>query len=279
MKDHPILFNGEMDRAILDGRKTQTRRICTQPEVLNEANFGFPVGQYTKAVNAKGNLWAFQTDRWRPDKNSAYRQVTSKVFKCPYGVPVDLLWPREPFRINNWDSNLQRVIGTYTRDGRGFNCRLTDQERDKWLKWKKPYSGKSSLFMFKSLARLWLRVKSVRVEPVQEISEADAIAEGVKDVIRFGESGYEYYPSMGISKEAAHAHRCSTVCKTARRSFQSLWDSINAKPKPRYAKKEIIYYESYPWEAIRETRDHRGKPWHVYGNPHVFATEFERHDK
>ena len=58
--------------------------------------------------------------------------------------------------------------------------------------------------------------------------------------------------------------------------FASLWDSINAKPKPCYREKEITHYESYPWEDIQETTEYRVKPWHVMGNPWNWRVEFER---
>ena len=246
MKDHPILFQGPMIQAIRDGCKTQTRRIINPQPTWN------------------GHYWLVQCPK--PIKHLEYARkeignitkllADADIYTCPYGVPGDLLGVREPFRITQVNVLQGLVHGTYTRDGSDFLCDFPDQDMDKYEKWKKPYSGKSSLFMFKSLVRLWLKVKSVRVEQVQEISEADALAEGVL---------------MG-SSAVGHTF-------TARENFAALWDSINAKPKPRYRKKQITHYESYPWKAGRETREHRGKPWHIYGNPFVFATEFERYDK
>lgn len=67
--------------------------------------------------------------------------------------------------------------------------------------------------------------------------------------------------------------------RTLKLCWQYLWDSVYAKPRPRYHKKQIIYYESYPWKAGTETSKYRGKPWHIHGNPFVFTTTFERYDK
>lgn len=53
-----------------------------------------------------------------------------------------------------------------------------------------------------------------------------------------------------------------------------LWDSINAKPKPVRKKGKIVAYESYPWASGNETREHRGLPWYVWGNPYVWAYRF-----
>lgn len=204
--------------------------------------------------------------------SSGYHTSKSGRHKCPHGVPGDLLGVREPFRITQVNVLQGLVHGTYTRDGLEFLCDFPDQDMDKYEKWKKPYSGKSSLFMFKSLIRLWLTVKSVRVERVQEISEADALAEGIERTDAVG--CIEPYRNYEHHEMASGYNKSIPEC-----SFMTLWDSINAKPKPRYKKKQIIYYESYPWEAIRETREHRGKPWHVCGNPFVFATEFERYEQ
>jgi len=199
--DHPILFNGDMVRAILDGRKTQTRRVI-KPQPENHDGYWF---WWKGDWDTRGGPSAGICTHGTCGNGEATWTMKEIAEHSPYGVPGDLLWAREPFRINNWDSNLQRAIGTYTRDGQGFNCRLTDRERDKWLKWKKPYSSKSSLFMFKSLARLWLKVKSVRVERVQNISDMDAEKEGC----------------LRIS-----TYRTDTPCLD---HFRWLWNSINKK--------------------------------------------------
>lgn len=155
MAERPIIFNGEMVRAILDSRKTQTRRVIRpQPKRLNENNFGFPVGQHSKAINIKDDLWGYQTKRWRPNKNSAFRQVTSKPFMCPYGKVGDLLWVKE----TRW-----RNGGYVATDTPNIN-----------------HEGKKSArFMKKIDARIWLEITNIRVERVQDITKEDSKAEGV----------------------------------------------------------------------------------------------------
>ncbi|KKM15170.1 hypothetical protein LCGC14_1698730 [marine sediment metagenome] len=113
---------------------------------------------------------------------------------------------------------------------------------------------KPSIFMPRWASRINPVITEVRVERVQEISEADAKAEGV--------SPLNYHP---VSKWPQHF----------RESFIELWNSINTKPKPHLIKGKIAFYESYPWEDIQETRTYRGLPWYVYGNPWVFPITFK----
>ena len=171
----------------------------------------------------------------------------------------------------------------YKSDGKNCDC--------KWI---------SPLFMPKDAARTWRKVKSVRAERIQDISEPDAIAEGVGCNCLVAEwDGEKYYVPKG---KKCNDHLDCEFCSldewinylngedgepayTATESFQSLWDSINAKPKPIYrkidGKKQIVSYVSYPWEAPGKIEtEHRGKPLTVYPNPWVYPYEFEvTHDR
>ncbi len=149
MTEHPILFNTKMVRAILDGRKTQTRRVAK----IDERDY----------------------DTWGKEAMDAVIR-----HHCPYGQVGDRLYVKEPFKINRRGRDWNCVIGEYTRDGIQFTKHLQIPETDKFLKWKEPYKGKSSLFMFKSLARIHLEITAIRVERVQDITYLDAKAEGIK---------------------------------------------------------------------------------------------------
>jgi|LSQX01.1.fsa_nt_gb hypothetical protein len=111
------------------------------------------------------------------------------------------------------------------------------------------FKWKPSIHMPREAARIFLKVTNVKVERVQDITAHDAIREGMESEIPF-----------------------DTVDE-----FKELWDSIYAEPKAVTNKDDgILYYESYPWEDIQETREYKGKPWYVYGNPWVWVYEFER---
>jgi hypothetical protein len=130
MKEHPILFSTPMVQAILEGRKTQTRRIVKpQPKLHDENNWPWKI-----------------TDKNGPEP-----------YDCPYGQPGDVLWVRETFSIY-LDAYLFKSTNTIF----------------KGVKWK------PSIHMPKDVAQIWLQITEVKVELVQNISNEDVIAEGVK---------------------------------------------------------------------------------------------------
>ena len=141
IKEKPILFNGEMVRALLEGRKTRTSRpMKPQP----------PDGACLPVHIPGTNLWEFAIP--------PYPDATFTV-KSPYQVG-DHLWVKE----------------TWCRTGAGVTLyRATADTQQPYyaaLKWK------SARFMFKKYARIWREVVGVRGEMVREISEEDAKAEG-----------------------------------------------------------------------------------------------------
>ena len=163
--EKPILFNGDMVRAILDGRKTQTRRII-KPQPERYVNYKNVEMWFHPGCSAR--WWDKHRDRylhedrihWKTTPvgsvrwdDTKERQFAAKHIKCPYGVPGDLLWVRETRWINGGYVATDKP--TVNREG------------------KVP-----SIHMPKRACRLSLKVKSVRVERVQEITHKDAAAEG-----------------------------------------------------------------------------------------------------
>ena len=140
MKERPILFKGEMVRAILDGRKTQTRRIM-KPQPI----------EYDGMLMWKGLAWAAVTDPDQPES--------------PYGIPGDRLWVRETFAYT--DSTIN--------DQPGYVYRATDPD---WSEME-GFKWKPSIFMPRKASRITLEIVNVRVERLQNITEEDANAEGI----------------------------------------------------------------------------------------------------
>jgi hypothetical protein len=167
MNFRPILFSTPMVQAILDGRKTQTRRVI-KPQPLDVVTYA-------------------DQRVWYPE-----------VIKCPYEVG-DVLWVRETF-IKDKESFLHKASHTLV---------------EKFIKWK------PSIFMPKEACRLFLQVKSVRVELLQEITEEDAIAEGIKPSEDFAGLYFLY----GSTKNYGRITRTDYVDPI--KSFHSLWLSIN----------------------------------------------------
>ena len=196
--EKPIIFNSEMVRAILNGKKTQTRRVIKpQPEILNESSFGFPVSQYNKATNLKGNLWRYKTGKYRPHKNSASRQVISKPFSCPYGQVGDKLYVREAYRVCNMDIYRDQALMIHYYSDRVYkSVVVTNAEMKLWKARKKPFMKTPGRFMYKSLARIWLEITNIRVERVQDISESDCYKEGAIDPKLIPCSPYEIFAEL-----------------------------------------------------------------------------------
>jgi len=150
VKERPILFSAPMVKALLAGKKTQTRRIV-KPDPDSEINPVIVDGTWQ---------WATMASRRR----------------CPYGVPGDRLWVRETWATRpSWDhvkpSEVPKGYAIYTRADE------PDVAVEKW---------RPSLFMPRWASRITLDVCLVRVERLNEIIGADARAEGISDLHCYG---------------------------------------------------------------------------------------------
>jgi hypothetical protein len=144
VKERPILFSGPMVRAIIEGRKTQTRRIV-KPQPVPTKDLC-----HDEECHDCGDQCFVEDGRVRKD-----RHFGSSVVPCPYGAPGERLWVRETRYVN----------GRYA---------ATDEPLY-------PNEGKvPSIFMPRYACRLILEITGVRVERLNEISEDDAQAEGVE---------------------------------------------------------------------------------------------------
>lgn len=189
IKERPILFSGPMVRAILDGRKTQTRRVM------------------------KPQPTAFWNDGRQP-KNLPYDRSKDQVIRCPYGQPGDRLWVRETWAV------VPQVTDNGPKhkakgDGTGVTWRADWNGNPSGFKWK------PSIHMPRWASRITLEIVHVRVERLQSISEQDAIAEGVESrPVKWNSkaSQYRYYGWL----EKHDQWSSSAIC-----SFESLWDKIN----------------------------------------------------
>ena len=209
MTIRPIAFTGAMVSALLDGRKTQTRRVLA--DVPPAPNKNCPPSH--KQIHDAPYIDSYCSKR-RTDENPrgmsdrwCWWQVDDRqsppTFRVPF-VPGDLLYVRERHYADMVSPNGKCARILYSADGRvsvnidwPSRCRL-------------PIVGQNRppMFLPREFSRLTLKVTDVRVERVKQISEADAIAEGVSSTLkRYPDGGH-----MGVS---------------ARDNFHSLWDSIN----------------------------------------------------
>ena len=217
MKERPIIFSGEMVRAILDGRKTQTRRAVK----LNHSG----------RVQRAGKNWHLDD----PDA----------VMACPYGQPGDRLWVRETFRS-------RRVDGLP-----GDVMYRADHPEEKTVPGSYGRSWKPSIHMPRWASRILLEVTAVRVERLQEISEGDAQAEGAfftdygrrchhagppRDASECPEPDEHHPQCAGWSMVPTDSHEQCLLCP--RMAFANLWDSINGAGS----------WEANPWVWVVKFR-------------------------
>lgn len=222
MRERPILFSSAMVRAILDGTKTQTRRVVK------------PRGDYPRYdgemhPDGSGETWI----DWGP---------------CPYGAPGDLLWVREAWGVGCrpdpydgcWVDGIEyRADEAYLdehdmlplrpfRDG--FPTELS--ERSGW---------RPSIHMPRWASRISLEVTSVRVERVQDISEEDAIAEGLARVTKDGSLfKYGIADRDGLPGNDDYGWSWKEWEADPRQAYRKLWDQINGR-KPGCA------WSDNPW--------------------------------
>ena len=215
-RERPILFSGEMVRAILDGRKTQTRRVVKMPTALAR------IGCSLDTAVANGGFLSL-----RRDDDSIVNLA------CPYGYPGDdvvgqqasRLWVREALeRHSIWRRSVLCGDGVYYRaDG------AVAIHSDATWAWQRDVLP--SRFMPRGLSRITLEITNVRVERVQSISEEDAKAEGAAK-----SGGYEYDTLDGTEWRGTNY----------RAGYRKMWDSINAK--------RGYSWESNPWVWVIEFR-------------------------
>lgn len=199
-KARPILFNGAMVRALLEGRKTNTRRVVKpQPDVSDNGcwDWHFVRGGFRGAAST--HLESF------PKMARPY---------CPFGRVGDLMYVRETF-----------VQGSEYEDGQpkeaedgGYVEKIWYRASDPSFCWdhdgEKDHDNppwKPSIHMPKWASRLTLEITGVRVERLQDISEEDAKAEGIGE---------------GEQDECLHTN------PTAYNAFKQLWDGINGYGTP-----------------------------------------------
>jgi hypothetical protein len=196
-KERPILFSGPMVRALLDGRKTQTRRIVKpQP----------PEGTRFTGIH-------YASDE--PSSHFFNSPVGPAKRRCPYGEAGDVLWVRETWGLNDYEFETGPIPktrpATLAEHGLCYRATEDDCEIRNELRWR------SSIHMPRWASRLTLAITDIRVQRLHDITDADAEAEGVRE------------PSIGrlhlISPE-----RCGEIDRAKAPAlflWEMLWKSIN----------------------------------------------------
>ena len=261
-KERPILFSTDMVKAILDGRKTQTRRVVKpSPEELAKEQipeWDGTLHQVHAETPSGERIFGFCTDK-ELRTGEYYGSMKSK-----YGNPGDVLYVRETWMPAGWSEDGDDWCIHYKANGPDGMIvpHLFDDEKkehDFWMKVSGELKDagcpevdgmfqdvtaylnwRPSIFMPKNASRLWLKVKEVKVERVQGITFEDAVAEGIE------------------VDELNHVVRDDGInWGGAVPEFANLWDSINAKRDGG-----IYSWESNPyvWVVKFEVVSTNGRP-------------------
>lgn len=222
MKELPIIMGAESVLEILERRKSQTRRVVN-PRKYNIGGWDMPVSK----SDVEAGYPVYQ------DNNGDFHSV---VERCPYGKVGDRLWVREswstltyhegdvPIHIVKDHKNIEHDVVYYAEcpdfswtDGDGFlEYRKDGMETSHW---------KSPIFMPRWASRITLEITDIRVERVQDITEEDAIAEGISREFAFECNGW--VPSYADPDSGGYADYIT--------GYRTLWNSLNAK-------------RGFPWE-------------------------------
>jgi hypothetical protein len=266
MAERPILFSGPMVRALLDGRKWQTRRIVKDRPKKDPRVWCLQ--SLPHAGPLRDGSWMFSDvdpAEWGTFFPSDY--LDGGGIRCPYGVAGDRLWVRETWKSRErrctedddhaedeaCSEHCQQTYVYYAATPRvGFRP-VPDRARITYLVESSPLtewytSGwRPSIHMPRWASRLLLEVTEVRVERLQDITEEDARAEGLKKLSKDGGITWKFgIPDRdglpGEDDDGQHWHEWAT---DPRKAFAKLWDRINGD-RASWASNPWVWVVSFP---------------------------------
>lgn len=199
MKERGILFSDAMVMAILEGRKTQTRRLTQSGKKGRRAS----PDAVSADGHAGGDVWYFRLP-----------SGDGQALRCPYGATGDTLWVREAWRT--YERPADGVDGILFRADQAFHrIESTREAADRWLVAHNNNihgsSWRPSIHLPRWASRITLVVTEIRVQRLQEISDADACAEGCANVLE----------------------------------YEGLWDSIHDRDGDRWADNPLVWVVSF----------------------------------
>ncbi len=250
MKERPILMNSAMVRATVAGTKTQTRRIIKlppAPAALGEWQAS-TIGGENGGRTAAGNEVPLQAVIWHTR--------TGKTLSCPHGQPGDRLWVRETWYCDHFE--VQKGPYLEVPEARELLVYRADNER--------PYEAEQpvwrpSIHMPRWASRILLEIVSVRVERLNDCSEADAKAEGVMQLDGDDSQRPEVRTKNGWQL-------CPTCAGTGLRSTLGAGGGVNFDVDCSDCDTHLKLYR-HLWEAINGAGSWDASPW-------VWVIEFKR---
>jgi len=246
VRERPIIMSAPMVRAIIDERKTVTRRVV------------------------KPQAWSYNTDALGqpvlyPRSGPEDFGDVSRPIRCPYGEPGGLLWVREAWRPWSWHEG-EPITLEYKAGGPRHDCNDAYEHSEDWeeriwisvsdelntkgvevdedglYRWEEsPLRWRPGIHLPKFGARIWLRVTDVRVERLQEITTEDVFAEGIQipvsepnqPLLRIAKPGKSPAAASYLPKgRLLPGHEPLTTDEWARIYFAERWDSLNYQRAP-----------------------------------------------
>ncbi|EAZ4212186.1 hypothetical protein CS183_07265 [Salmonella enterica] len=191
MNERGMIFNAEMVRAILEGRKTQTRRpVKPQPELTERSGFSW-----------NGAVFGSGSDDRETNRNFAH-------VKCPFGKPGYRIWVRETFRVHSRATDVATLVyrasvrNSWTEQTHRVPVAVCNKPAipEKWT---------PSIHMPRWASRITLEITDVRVERLHNISERDALREGLFQLPASGryclQPGMQYFGMASSSAKEVYS--------------------------------------------------------------------------
>lgn len=244
-KERPILFSAPMVRAILEGRKTQTRRVVKRGQVFRFC----PGGDLSREERSRMNASLFQ---WERD-NPAHPTMDELLSICPYGAPGDRLWVREAWGMTFVDNV---PAGRDFRKGGTWGSPaypkrepcvvfLADGPIPPCNRGGETARPAPSIHMPRWACRTVLEIVSRRLERIGDISEDDAKAEGMRPFTKDGKL-MKWWPCDPI--DGPHNCTWQEMPRSAREALLSLFYVINERAEP----------DANPWVWVVEFKRVQG---------------------
>jgi len=231
-----VVYTNDNRMKVRDGRKTETRRVMS-PAPSNEWS---PYGGITE-IHGRNQRGEFDH---RIVKGYGFcNEEGDEGYVSPYGRPGDTLLLAEPVKFSSYNLDTRVATGIYLDDEEPFRVESAYIVKKLCMR-KRPFAVTSARFMYKALARTRFVITDVRAERLQEITEEDALAEGVDPLFSYDEihspryhaeldlrpmpyQNYLWHGRRGITGKQVDAwdYQFSSY-KTAVGSFSSLWESI-----------------------------------------------------
>lgn len=248
VKERPILFSGEMVRAIISGRKTQTRRIIKQKIVSNGIRFDRELGDILCHCDyLPPSMPMIET------KHGLVGMCEGGMSLCPYGDVGDRLWVKEPWRtVASADRMNAKAIEAACLEA-GYRkpwapVEYSDGDRYNWdgLHDDPPGRYRHARFMPRWASRILLEVTEIRVERLQEITGDDVLEEGI------GPDGLRrYYRDLRSGRiQDSSEFDGPDVDWDWESEWRTLWESINGPGS----------WDSNPWVWVVGFRRHTPDP-------------------